>query len=127
MLNNAAAQGYIPQDMLAPIMQNVSEMFTADAMRSFWVILVGTLVLLAYLYKKIKLVPMLACLIVLCVADMWDVNKRYLNDSLFSKPQPTQEYFAKSEADQLILQDADLYYRVLDLSSNTFNDNSASY
>ena len=131
MLNNAAAQGYIPQDMLAPIMQSVSEMrramFTADAMRSFWVILVGTLVLLAYLYKKIKLVPMLACLIVLCVADMWDVNKRYLNDSLFSKPQPTQEYFAKSEADQLILQDADLYYRVLDLSSNTFNDNSASY
>ncbi|MCR5820362.1 MAG: YfhO family protein [Bacteroidaceae bacterium] len=131
MLSDATSRGYIPQDMLAPIIQSVSEMrramFTSDAMRSFWIILVGTLVLMAYIYRKIKLLPMVVCLIVLCVADMWDINKRYLSDEMFSKPQPKQEYFAQTEADKMILQDPDLYYRVLDLSANTFNDNTASY
>ena len=131
LLHQAAQAGYIPQEMLAPIMTNLSDMrravFSADALRSFWVILVGVLVLLAYYYKKIKEIPMVLCLIVLCVADMWDVNKRYLFDDMFSAPQPTQTYFQKTEADEAILQDSDLYYRVLDLTVSTFNDNTASY
>ena len=131
MLTQAAQAGYIPQEMLAPIMQNLSDMrravFSADALRSFWVILVGVLVLLAYYYKKIKALPMVLCLIALCVADMWDVNKRYLNDGMFSAPQPTQNYFQKTSADEAILQDSDLYYRVLDMTVSTFNDNTASY
>lgn len=131
MLSNAAAQGYIPQDMLAPIFANLSEMrravFTADAGRSLLVILVGCAVLLAYYYKKIKTVPMVACLIVLCTADMWDVNKRYLNDSMFSAPQPAEQFFQKTPADEAILQDSDLYYRVVNLAVSTFNDNTTSY
>lgn len=131
MLSNAAAQGYIPQDMLAPIFANLSEMrravFTADAGRSLLIILVGCAVLLAYYYKKIKTVPMVACLIVLCTADMWDVNKRYLNDSMFSAPQPAEQFFQKTPADEAILQDSDLYYRVVNLAVSTFNDNTTSY
>ena len=131
MLTNAAAQGYIPQEMIAPIFANLSEMrravFTADAGRSLLVILVGCAVLLAYYYKKIKTVPMVACLIVLCTADMWDVNKRYLNDSMFSGPQPAEQFFQKTPADEAILQDSDLYYRVVNLAVSTFNDNTTSY
>ena len=131
MLNQATQAGYIPQEMLASIMQNLSDMrravFSADALRSFWVIQVGVLVLLAYLFKKIKEIPMVLCLIALCVADMWDVNKRYLFDDMFSAPQPTQTYFQKTPADEAILQDSDLYYRVLDMTVSTFNDNTASY
>ena len=131
MLTNAAAQGYIPQEMLAPIMENLNDMrravFTADAGRSLLIILVGCAVLLAYYFKKIKAWAMVGCLIVLCTADMWDVNKRYLNDSMFSAPQPAQQFFQKTPTDEAILQDTDKYYRVANLSVSTFNDNTTSY
>ena len=82
--------GYIPQQLSADILRNMSDMrramFTADAMRSFIVVGVGALVLLAYRWKRIKEVPMVICLIILCLADMWGVNKRYLNDGMFSAP-----------------------------------------
>ena len=131
MLTSAAQQGYIPQEMLAPIMANLNEMrravFTADAGRSLLIILVGCAVLLAYYFKKIKAWAMVACLIVLCTADMWDVNKRYLNDSMFSAPQPAQQFFQKTPTDEAILADTDKYYRVANLAVSTFNDNTTSY
>jgi len=131
MLNNAVAQGYIPADMLADILRNLNDMrravFTADAGRSLLIILVGCATLLAYHYKKIKAWAMVGCLIVLCTADMWDVNKRYLNDAMFSAPQPAQQFFQKTPTDEAILQDPDLYYRVANLSVSTFNDNTTSY
>jgi len=131
MLDNAVQAGYIPSEMLVDILRNLNDMrravFTADAGRSLIIILVGCAVLLAYHYKKIKAWAMMGCLIVLCTADMWDVNKRYLNDAMFSKPQPAQQFFQKTPADEAILQDSDLYYRVVNLAVNTFNDNSTSY
>ena len=131
MLTDATQKGYIPQEMLAPILANLNEMrsavFAADAGRSLLVILVGCAVLLAYRYKKIKAWAMTACLIVLCTADMWDVNKRYLNDSMFSAPQPPAQFFQKTPTDEAILQDPDTYYRVVNLAVSTFNDNSTSY
>ncbi len=131
MLTSAAQQGYIPQEMLAPIMANLNSMrravFTADAGRSLVIILVGCAVLLTFYFKKIKGWMAVACLIVLCTADMWDVNKRYLNDSMFSAPQPPQEFFQKTATDEAILEDTDPYYRVANLAVSTFNDNTTSY
>ena len=123
--------GYIPQDMMGQILANMSEMrramFTADAMRSFIIIVVGTLILLVYRWGKIKTVPMVACVIVLCLADMWGVNKRYLNDSMFVTPRTNAQAFPPSQADELILQDPDKYHRVLNITVSTFNDNTTSY
>ena len=131
MLDNAVQAGYIPAEMLASILANLNEMrsavFSADAGRSLLIILVGCAVLIAYHYKKIKAWAMVGCLIVLCTADMWDVNKRYLNDAMFSKPQPAQQFFQKTPTDEAILQDSDLYYRVVNLAVSTFNDNTTSY
>ena len=123
--------GYIPQEMVGQIMNNMSEMrqamFTADAMRSFIVICVGTLILLVYRWGKIKTAPMVACVIVLCLADMWGINKRYLNDSMFVTPRTKAQAFPPSQADEIILQDSAKYYRVLNLTVSTFNDNTTSY
>ena len=131
MLQNATDQGYIPKEMLTSILANLNEMrravFTADAGRSLLIILVGCAVLLAYSFRKIKAWMAVACLIVLCTADMWDVNKRYLNDSMFSAPQPPAQFFQKTPTDEAILQDPDKYYRVVNLAVSTFNDNSTSY
>ena len=65
---------------------------------------------------------------VLCLIDMWQVNKRYLNDGMFSEPvQKTAAPIAKTQTDEMILQDPDKDYRVLNLTTNTFNENNTSY
>ena len=124
-------QNGVPQNVVLQLMDNLSEMrqamFTADAMRSFIIIVVGTLILLVYRWGKIKTVPMVACIILLCLADMWGINKRYLNDSMFVTPRTNAQAFPPSQADQFILQDTDKYYRVVNLTVSTFNDNTTSY
>lgn len=124
--------GYIPQQLSADILRNMSDMrramFTADAMRSFIVVGVGALVLLAYRWKRIKEVPMVICLIILCLADMWGVNKRYLNDGMFSAPSARMQELQQTEADEMILAaNQGAYNRVLNLTVSTFNDNTTSY
>lgn len=124
--------GYIPQQLAGDILRNMSDMrramFTADAMRSFIVVAVGTMVLIAYRWKRIKEAPMVACLIILCVADMWGVNKRYLNDNMFTSPSARMQELQQSEADKIILEENHgAYNRVLNLTVSTFNDNTTSY
>ena len=123
--------GYIPQQLSADILRNMSDMrramFTADAMRSFIVVGVGALVLLAYRGNRIKEVPMVICLIILCLADMWGVNKRYLNDGMFSAPSARMQELQQTEADEMILAaNQGAYNRVLNLTVSTFNDNTTS-
>ena len=123
--------GYIPQELAGQILDNMSEMrramFTQDAFRSFVVVTLGTVLLLAFRFGKLKATPMVAGIIVLCLVDMWAVNKRYLNDGMFSRPKSNEQAFPQTDADRLICQDPDLYYRVLNLSVSTFNDNTTSF
>lgn len=113
------------------VINNLSDMrravFTADAMRSCIIILVGFALLMLYRYHKLKEVPMVACLALLCLVDMWSVNKRYLSDKDFVRPRTTDVAFPLTEVDTEILQDSDKYYRVLNLTVSTFNDNTTSY
>ena len=123
--------GYIPQEMASQIFANMSEMrramFTADALRSFIVVAIGTALLLLYCFGKLKATPMTAGIILLCLVDMWGVNKRYLNDGMFTRPQTNAQAFPETDADKMILEDKDKYYRVLNLSVSTFNDNTTSF
>ncbi len=113
------------------ILSNLSEMrraiFVADAWRSFAVILTGFALLLAYRYHKLKAVPMTIAITALCLIDMFGVNKRYLNDSNFVEEQSNEQAFVKTAADEMILQDKSLDYRVLNLARNTFNENETAY
>ena len=77
----------LPQEHIAPLTSNLIEMrkavFTSDAMRSFYIILVGTGVLLAMTFGKLKKEYGVGIILVLCLVDLWTVNKRYLNDDMF--------------------------------------------
>ena len=121
----------IPADQLMPLLANLEEvrqsLFTSDAWRSFFIIAIGAGLVWAYGMGKLKQVPMIAALALLCLVDMWDVNKRYLYDDQFVEKQVQTQGFSQSETDKLILQDEALDYRVLNLSSNTFNENNTAY
>ena len=121
----------IPADQLMPLLSNLEEMrmslFTSDALRSFFIILIGVNLILAYGLGKLKQNVLIGALAVLCLVDMWDVNKRYLYDEQFVEKQVQTQGFKQTETDKLILQDEALDYRVLNLASNTFNENNTAY
>ena len=125
------ALSQFPADQLNPLLANLREvrqaMFTADCWRSFWVIVVGMAVLVAYLMKKLNASYMVGALVVLCLFDLWQVDKRYLNDSMFVEKSQRDAPQPLTATDKQILQDKSLDYRVLNLATNTFNENETSY
>lgn len=127
----AALQNALPADQLSPIVANLEEMrvhlFTSDAWRSFFIVTIGTLLLLAYNAKKLKATWTVAAIALLCLGDMWSVNKRYLYDEQFVPKSEQTATFRKSQTDELILQDQSPDYRVLNFAGNTFEENNTSY
>ena len=121
----------IPANQLVPLLANLEEvrmsLFTSDAWRSFFIILIGAGLVWAYGMGKLKQTALIGALAVLCLVDMWDVNKRYLYDDQFVDKQVQTQGFQQSETDKMILADEALDYRVLNLASNTFNENNTAY
>jgi len=121
----------IPAEYLSPLESNLrsirESIFTADCWRSFWIIVIGTLLLFLYKFKKLKAEYMVGAIAILCLIDMWQVNKRYLNDEMFVEKSVREQAQPMTQTDRQILQDKSLDYRVLNLASNTFNENETSY
>lgn len=131
MLQNAVNQQIIPANELSGILANMSEMraamVSADAMRSFFIIIGGCVLLWLYAIGQLRKMPVILGITILCLVDMWGVNKRYLHDDQFINNSTRTETFNQTKTDELILQDKSLDYRVLNLASNTFNENNTAY
>ena len=121
----------LPAEYVQPVTANLTEMrqnvFTSDSLRSFYIILVGTGILLAFMIGKLKKEYAVGIILVLCLVDLWTVNKRYLNDQMFVPKSEREAPQQKTQTDELILRDQSLDYRVLNLASNTFNENETSF
>jgi hypothetical protein len=121
----------LPAEYIQPLVANLTEMrqavFTADSLRSFYIILAGTGILLSVVFGKLKKEYAVGIILVLCLVDLWTVNKRYLNDDMFVPEAEREAPQQKTQTDELILRDQNLDYRVLNLASNTFNENETSY
>ena len=83
--------------------------------------------LLLFKAKLLKAKYMIGGIAVLCLIDMWQVDKRYLNDGMFVEASERTTPQQKTQTDEMILQDKSLDYRVLNMASNTFNENETSY
>jgi len=102
--------------------------FRHDAMRSFLLIAVAFGLTWLYANKKLKLSWFLAGLALLITAEMWMVDHRYLNeDNFVSKRDKENTMTNISQADDLILQDPDIHYRVVNLTVNPWSDGTTSY
>ncbi|WP_321334325.1 YfhO family protein [uncultured Bacteroides sp.] len=127
----AALKQAIPGDQLSPLLANLEEvrvyLLTSDAWRSLFIVAIGTALLLAYNARKLNRAWTIAAIAILCLGDMWMVNKRYLRDDQFVPAEEKTEAFNKTQADEIILQDTTLDYRVLNFATNTFNENNTAY
>ena len=125
------ALSQFPADQLQPLLNNLTEMreavFTADCRRSLFVICAGCVLLYLYVRGKMSKQWLVAIVAVVCLLDLWSVNKRYLNDGMFVEKSQRDQPIVKTATEDQILRDTSLDYRVLNLASNTFNENETSY
>ena len=101
--------------------------FRHDAIRSFLYIYVSSILILLSISGKMNKNYMFIVLALLVVADMYTIDKRYLNNDNFIDKRKAEKPFVMSDVDKQILYDESLDYRVINLTVSTFNDASTSY
>lgn len=118
------------ENYITPFMTEVETareaIFKADVMRSLLFILLAALAVILFIRKTINLTVLSILLGVFVLADMWPVAARYLNKENYVSKAENSVPFVASKADEFILTDKTLDYRVLKLG-NPFNDASVSY
>ncbi|MBB5439745.1 hypothetical protein HDC92_003441 [Pedobacter sp. AK017] len=120
--NNAG----VAQSIANALVQDRIDIARADALRSLLFIAIGYALIWALINKKMGLQTVMVLLGLAVLIDMWQVDRRYLNNSNFVSKSDLKNHFQPREIDNLILADKDPDYRVLDLSIATFQDASAS-
>jgi hypothetical protein len=131
-LNNSEKQFYdaykkaekIPgfaDEMLKALKADRKAMLQSDALRSALFIAMAALLIYLFIEKKIKFELTAALLAALVLVDLWQVDKRYLNNSKFIAASEYQKNFLPRAVDLQIMKDTDLHYRVHDVSIDPFN------
>lgn len=130
---DAAWKGQVGDQIYSLILDQRRTLIAEDAHRSLIFVLLGTAVVFAFAYarynKEVKNLTMYAgmALTVLIVADMWPVDKRFCNDSFFQTHKGVYNNFNKLPYEEHLLQSDPSYYRVMNLTTNTFNEARTSY
>ena len=109
-----------------------ASLLVKDAFRSLLLITcVFLLIVWAYRTPKVALKGRLTiagvAVVLLVFFDLVPIGKRYLKASHFVTPKDFTAHYEPRLVDEIIHEDTDPNYRVLDLSVNTFNDAIQSY
>lgn len=126
--NDANIFAQLPDWLSEGILVERKNMLVGDAWRSLGFIVLAAVLVWFYTPGKMKVSVFAAILGVLILADMWPVNKRYMNDAMFSKSTGYVDAFKMQPYEKQILDtDKDPNFRVFNLASNPFNDARTSY
>lgn len=123
-------ESYIKQGygvLMDAIREDRQMLLRNDAFRSLIFVLLTAGAIYLYYIKKIKLNVFIISICVLVIADLWPVNKRYMNKDDFVSARKTKEVFQPYQADLNIMNDEDPYFRVFDLTEDPFRSARASY
>jgi hypothetical protein len=125
-----ASDGYLEQMVGSRDLANAMEiglkndraaLLRNDGLRSAFFILLAAFAIFMYLKGKFKANLAMGIIGFLVLADMFSYNKRYLNNDDFVSKSVADEQFVASPADELILKDKDIHYRVADFASSYAN------
>ena len=103
----------------AAVAAHRASLMTADALRSFVIILIAAaLIILPYYIKGLEdkkwRTYLAGCVILVVLFDLWSVGKRYLNSDNFVEKNDFEAIYSSGE-DPYGLGDSDLHFRVLDI------------
>jgi hypothetical protein len=94
----------------------------SDAIRTLVFIILAFGVLWSFIKQKINVTVMSVSFLALILVDMWQVDKRYLNDTSFQEKQDIAQVLQPREVDTFIMKDTDPDFRVFDSSANPKSD-----
>jgi hypothetical protein len=121
---NLTQSGFTPQ-LMSALRADRADLLRSDIWRGLLFVGLALAALYFYLKGKVQAGVAAAVVVALTLLDLWTVDKRYLGEKNF-QTETIADSFQPSPADQQILQDKDLSYRVLNLS-NPFNEARTSY
>ena len=124
--STASDAARFPDWLIDSVIADRKSLLRMDAFRSLVFIALAAGALYLWHLRKIKTNLFIGVLGVLVLVDLWAVDKRYLNNDNFVSKREATNPFPEMPVDKAILQDKDLYYRVLPLQ-NPFQDARASY
>jgi hypothetical protein len=119
-------QYQFPGWLIEALQDDRKKMLTADAWRSFAFILLSAGLMWLFIKNKLKQSLLIGGIGLLILVDLWSVDRRFLGSDNFL-PKRTAKAVTPTEADLTILQDKDPDYRVMNLTTSTFNDSRTSY
>lgn len=117
------------------LIQDRISLAKTDSVRSLIFIIVAYLVIWAFINKKINPSLTFAIIAFAILIDMWQVDKRYLNNDRFENKSNLSNYFQPTEDEtklgradiiSFINSDKDPHFRVYDQTINTFSDAKTS-
>ncbi|MDR1372014.1 MAG: hypothetical protein LBJ17_02655 [Dysgonamonadaceae bacterium] len=118
----------VPEWYYSALLADREALMKSDALRSLIFIILAAIAVYPIITRNRKYInASLIVIAVLTLSDLWSVDKRYLNDSFFVEKKQREQVFDLSQADKIILKDTTPSYRVLNISTNTFNDAATSY
>jgi Bacterial membrane protein YfhO len=120
---NPYEAGNYPAWLTSALISDRKALLRADSFRSLVFIILGAGTILGFISGKLRKEYSILMIALLIIVDLWGTGKRYLNSDQFERSSVIQKSFAPTVADSEILKDKS-YYRVLNLSVSTFNDNS---
>lgn len=98
-----------------------------DGIRSFLLIAFAAGLLWMFWRKKLDAQKVSIGILLLISFDLLSIGTRYLNEENYSSEEEFQAQFNPRPVDQQIKQDTDPYYRVLDLTTDPYNDAMGAY
>jgi hypothetical protein len=94
----------------------------SDAIRTLVFIILTFGILWTFIKQKINVTVMSVSFLALILVDMWQVDKRYLNDTSFQEKQDAAQVLQPREVDTFIMKDTDPNFRVFDSSATLKSD-----
>lgn len=123
-----------PDVLVDTLIADRQSLLKADAIRSF-VLITICFALIIWATRSTKnasgdrhrMTAVAAAITLIVLFDLFSVGKRYLNDEHFTTRKSFQAQYEPRPVDEIIFEDNDPDFRVLDVSINTFNSSLTSY
>lgn len=116
-----------PDWLFAALIDERAGMLRSDSFRSLLFVLLTAGTVWLFSNDKLKRNTMIAVLGVIVIADMWPVDRRFLNDRNYVTEKHDKSLYAMQPYEKAILADTDPHFRVFNLATSTFNDARTSY
>ena len=129
-MNSWGFDPHFTSSLKASVVSMHHDILSSSALNSGLICLAVSVMLWAWTKKRVPAWAVIGFVGVVTLVDMWNVNKKYLNDESFTDPVARMKDFAKTPADEQILADTSLSYRVANLGGGSpFNEttNETSY